>query len=205
MSDLVAAVQRVNQRKRRYLMVGRRWTVEIAAPLEFSAGWEERLWDYTTTTGYADRTDAIDYFVFPKGTFEDIPPFAVGRTSWDNWLLYRARATDTPLIDATDVVRIIHHKHDYSHHKQGFTGVWEGPEAKRNYELAGGGYRLYSFRDATHVLTSRGLKLALDEWRISRHLETIPHLYPSLAFPHKVLVKALTWSPVGRRLGLRSI
>ena len=33
----------------------------------------------------------IDYFVYPRGMFGEIPRFALGRWYWDNWLVYRAR------------------------------------------------------------------------------------------------------------------
>ena len=33
--------------------------------------------------------DAIDYFVFSPGVFDDIPPFAVGRPVFDNWLIWK--------------------------------------------------------------------------------------------------------------------
>jgi len=40
-----------------------------------------------------------------------------------------------PIIDASEMITVVHQNHDYSHHPQGKKGVWEGLEAKRNQEL----------------------------------------------------------------------
>ena len=50
---------------------------------------------------------AIDYFVFPAGLFEELPPFLVGRAGFDNWLVWRARQVG-PVIDASASVLAIH-------------------------------------------------------------------------------------------------
>ena len=42
---------------------------------------------------------AIDYFVYPRGMFGEIPQFALGRWYWDQWLVYRARRLGGALID----------------------------------------------------------------------------------------------------------
>jgi len=65
----------------------------------------------------------LDYFIFPCGLFRDIPPFAVGRPAWDNWLVYKARSLGLPVIDATKMVTAIHQNHAYSHHPMGKEGA----------------------------------------------------------------------------------
>ncbi len=94
----------------------------------------------------------IDYFAFPKSPCSAIPPFAVGRIRWDNWMVWNARANRIPVIDASAFITAIHQNHDYNHHAQGQRGVWEGPEAARNYELAGRWRHIYSIADASHKI-----------------------------------------------------
>jgi hypothetical protein len=153
--DLVAAVGRVRADAGRFLLVGESWNARIEAPLLFDAQWEERLGGIGRKRG----ADAIDYFVFSAGLFAAMPPFAVGRTAFDNWLIWHARRTAEVVVDATPVVHPLHQDHDYGHFAGGLDGIRASDEARRNRELAGGGKeRLYSRFDATHVLTRRGLR-----------------------------------------------
>ena len=55
---------------------------------------------------------AIDYFAFMHGTLGDIPPFAIGRDIYDQWLLWAARHKwDMMTIDATDDIFALHVEH----------------------------------------------------------------------------------------------
>jgi hypothetical protein len=98
----------------------------------------------------------IDYFVFSKGLVPNFPPFAIGRSWWDNWFLWKARNLKVPLIDASDVVLAVHQNHDYSHHPEGWRGVIQGEESKRNRNLARRGY--CTIEDASYKLTERGIE-----------------------------------------------
>jgi hypothetical protein len=55
---------------------------------------------------------AIDYFAYARGTLGDIPPFAIGRDIYDQWLLWAARHKwDMMTIDATDDIFALHINH----------------------------------------------------------------------------------------------
>ena len=103
--------------KRNFLMVGRRWNVDIATPWDFAdSDWRQKLVAYAHKRGTLFRDDAIDYFVFPRDSrLVDLPPFAIGRPRWDNYLLFRCRQLGYPLIDATAMVTAVHQNHDYAH------------------------------------------------------------------------------------------
>jgi hypothetical protein len=98
----------------------------------------------------------VDYFVFARKYAEDLPPFAIGRTAWDNWLVWHALDLGIPVLDLSERVMVVHQNHDYSHHKAGTEGVWKGEEARENLRLAGGRRRLSTMAEATHVLTVNG-------------------------------------------------
>jgi hypothetical protein len=182
MSDFMEAVRQVVWRKRRFLMVGRRWDLDVKESLNLQQmSWEAQFRSRVAQHGQLHPLFGIDYFVFPKGLWGEIPPFAIGRTTWDNWLIYRARARGAAVIDTTSAVTVVHQNHDYGHVSHGEKGMRGGPEADRNRELAGGLHHVFTVQDATHRLTPQGLKLALSQRDIARHLETIPILYPGYA------------------------
>jgi hypothetical protein len=99
-----------------------------------------------------ETPSAIDYFLFPAGTgLWEIPPFAVGRPGWDNWMIYHAISRRLPVIDVTAGVLALHQNHGYQHVPMQRGHAWEGPEADYNRRLAGSPDRLkYSLLDATH-------------------------------------------------------
>ncbi len=203
LSDFVAAVRRIPFR--RFVMVGQRWNLDLSQPWDFSRpNWEAQLRACLSGRGVLHASCAMDYFVFSAGLWGTIPPFAIGRTVWDNWLIYRARARGAAVIDATRVVTVVHQNHDYAHAASSSEEVWKGPEAQRNLELAGGQSYVFTLRDATHLLTPEGLRgWALYGWYVSRHLDTLPMFYPYLRLPLRLLLKAIDFShSVRARLGL---
>ena len=117
MGDFARAVEYVAKRQhpRPFMMAGRRWSIVMDEPLDFKAGWEEQLRAYAIQSGNLYPPCGVDYWVFSRGLYENIPPFAIGRMSADNWFLHRAVSLGASLIDATEVVVAVHQGHDYSH------------------------------------------------------------------------------------------
>lgn len=143
-----------------FLGVGRRINLELDHELSFEPDWGERLREELARRGELDSPWAIDWFLFPRDLDLGLPPFAVGRPAWDNWVIARARALGLPIVDLTNAVKVVHQRHDYGH-VPGSTVRWElGPEAEVNRALAAGTEAL-GILDATHVLGSRGLRRAL--------------------------------------------
>jgi hypothetical protein len=129
--------------------------------------------------------DAIDYFVYTPGLFDDIPPFAVGRPAFDNWLIWEARRKGAAVVDATWTVRAVHQDHTYEHVGD-LSQRGTSPEAAENLRLIGGGReRLYSRFDATHRLTAHGL---------------IPN---PLSYAHSGETARRAWAKLGYTTGLR--
>jgi len=192
MSDFMRATERVRRLKKSFLMVGRRLDIDLEQSLNVEQpDWEERFRLYAREHGKPRPAEWIDYFVFPRGLYQDLLPFAIGRAAFDNWLLWKARSLGAPVVDASEAVLAVHQNHDYSHHPQGQKGVWEGSEAKSNIALLGGGHHCFTLADATHSVTPTGLKLNLSGEYFRRRWE--------------VAVMALrSWTlPVRHRLGLR--
>ncbi len=96
MQDFMDAVERVRPAGR-FLMVGRRWDLDLDSDIDFDdPGWQRGLRRTVEAGGLLRDVRSIDYFVFPRGVFEKIPPFAVGRCVSDNWSIYHARAMKIP-------------------------------------------------------------------------------------------------------------
>jgi len=185
MSDFMEAVQKVKRPS--FLMVGERCDTNINFELDFTErNWESQL-RAAARRGIFHGKGGIDYFVFNKGLFRNIPPFAIGRTTWDNWLVYRARALGVPVIDAIGAILAIHQNHDYSHCLIKEGGAWKGPEAKRNFELTGGSKYHFDIGDVTYTLGKNGPKPALGLAHIWRRLYRLDVFYPSLVWLRHLL------------------
>lgn len=157
MSDFSAAVARLVPRSSAFLMVGRRWDLDLREPVKFTPGWEDSMRRRVRERARLHGPTGIDYFVFPRGLWPVIPPFAIGRTTWDNWLLYDARRQGAALIDATLVITPVHQNHEYTQFAGGASELWNGEEAMENLALAGGYARCMSIRDANWRMTATSI------------------------------------------------
>ncbi len=162
--DFCFALQCILAVHKEFLMVGRRWDTEVTQPIEFgTADWREEVRELALQTGRQRPPDWIDYFVFSRGLYKDLPPVVVGRVFWDNWTVWKALDLRKPVVDVSRVVTAIHQNHDYRHHPQGKAGVWYGEEAGANYRSAGGWRHLRSIADCNEVL--RGDRLTANPAR----------------------------------------
>lgn len=177
LGDFLAAVTRLAQLRERSLMVGRRCDLDITEPLDFSApDWSARLRLVARDRGKLRPPQWIDYFVFPRGLLSgQVPPFAVGRPGYDNWLLWTVRKMGVPVADATQVVLAIHQNHDYAHHPGGQAGLWQDGEARQNAALMGSRYA--TIDNATHRLTASGLRPNYYHWVVRGKRKTAGAFY----------------------------
>jgi hypothetical protein len=186
MQDFAAAVRRT--RLKRFLMVGERWDLDVDFGIDFdSPSWETELRADAMSRGAWHGPFGSDYFVFRRDpALCALPPFAVGRAGWDCWFIYHARRIGIPVINATRAVMPIHQNHDYSHvpqkHGESYDGkVWTGPETARHRALIGAPEHYFTPLDATHLLTDRGVALALDREHLLNRWYRWPVLNPAVA------------------------
>lgn len=172
-----------------FLLTGRRWDLDVREGLDFADGWQRRVKQAVTTQGKLHAPTGLDYFVFPRGSWERLPPFALGRTVWDNYLVYSARARRVPVIDATRVFTAVHQNHTYDHlskhielEQRGGEIFWKGTEADINMKLAGGPVSLLDVRDATWIFDRNGLHRALGRKYLRRRINfQLDHYIPRIA------------------------
>ena len=170
-SSFIEAFHRIRRRYRSFLTVGRRWDIDQTEEIVFGAGWAEELFGRARSTGRLHEATGIDYFLFSRDVLVTIPPFAIGRTAWDNWLIYSARNDGVPVIDATRSIVAIHQNHDYSHLARGEADAFKGPESVRNLELAGGYPHCFTILDATRIMSDR-VFLPPFRWKNLKRLAT---------------------------------
>ncbi len=187
LSDFLPVVRAVANRMAQFLLVGQRCDVDIMRPWDFAPpDWETDLRDLAQRIGRLHSAAAMDYFVFPAGMYHDLPPFAIGRTRWDNWLLWRARSTGIPVVDASAAVTVLHQNHSWPQGKvtpvaepqrqaqpaQQGVGVHEGklvrfsPEVQRNQALAPGEQGVMDIWAANWMITRRG-RLRRRPWQLT--------------------------------------
>jgi len=106
--------------------------------------------------GHPGHHTAIDVFVFNRGMYVDVPPLALGRAWFDQWLIKAALAQQLPVVDASIVAPVLHQNHDYSHVAGGAEQVWRGKEPQENLRLYGSKPHSYTLLDVTHEIGADG-------------------------------------------------
>lgn len=149
-------VSRVSDRFDQFLLVGRRWNLDHDTEIDFAEDWFERLKSQVQENGRLFAPQAIDLFCFTPNLYPHIPPFAIGRSYWDNWMIYAARASGAPVLDMTNCTMLIHQNHSYSGYRD-LAEIRNSFQGKRNFYLAGDSFRvLATTEDASYVIDSNG-------------------------------------------------
>ncbi len=155
----------------KFLGVAYRWEIDLRTELNFDGAPHLNLG--SLPSGAPGHHTAIDAFVFTPDMYLEVPPLAIGRAWFDQWLIKDARSHKIPVVDVTRVARAIHQHHDYAHISGGQQGAYAGEEARRNLELYGGVPHAFTLLDATHeLLPNRAIrrihfrrqKFALQQW-----------------------------------------
>jgi hypothetical protein len=155
--ELTVGVEKVRQRFGKFLAVGRRTNLDVREPLDFSDGWQEKLRERMLKEGQLESHTGIDFFVFPRGTYQEVPPLAIGRVWFDQWCVKYARDKRLPVVDLTRFAPIAHQIHDYNHVPGGRDlGTYGGVEADENLAYYAERPHTYTILSATHAMTEEG-------------------------------------------------
>ncbi len=157
-----------------FVLLSRRWDLEILQPLDYGSGWEERLRNAAHQQGALHRPAGSDFFLFPRQCYPEVPDFTIGRAGWDNWMIYKARKEGWAVVDGTPSMLIIHQNHDYRH-LPGAKPHYNHPDTQVNTRLAGGQAAIrYTVLDATHELVDgRLVRPGLSTPRLMRRFELV--------------------------------
>ena len=205
-SDFAAALERVAGTLENFLMVGRRWDLDVSKPIDFSAvDWAANLVAQAQSEGFQRLYYNIDYFAFRRGLYENVPPLGIGRLWWDQWLVWQASEKGVPVVDVSDEVCAVHQNHDYSYHPQGLSGVWHDEASQQNFQMAGRWGHLHTIEDATLRLAPQGFVRNRSYWLApaKRRVRRVNHSV-------RTFVRTRIWHPsldatrnLRHRIGLR--
>jgi hypothetical protein len=154
LQDFQRAVAAIHQQLPKFLAVTHRWEIDLPYELDFAGATPLHLG--SLPPGFSGSHTAIDVFVFAHDMYVDVPPLALGRAWFDQWLIKDALLHDWPVVDITRVARAIHQKHEYTHIAGGQRGAYGGEEARRNLDIYGGVQHAYTLLNATHELLPDG-------------------------------------------------
>ncbi|TES93763.1 MAG: hypothetical protein E3J90_14045 [Promethearchaeota archaeon] len=137
MDDFVDGIVEVSKKFENFLLVGQRYDIDVKERIDFENSlWGQDLINKVESEGELHAPCGIDYHVFKKGLWPNIPPFVIGRSSYDNWLVTQASKEKCIVIDSTKVIYAVHQQHEHRYLENG-RGILEGPEAEDNRKLAG--------------------------------------------------------------------
>lgn len=174
-----------------FLLIGRRFDLDVDEPLDFGRhDWQESLRGMIENRGCLHPALGSDYFVFPRRDAIKLPPFAVGRPAWDNWMVYEAWKKGRPVIDASKAITAVHQNHSYAHVPHNIGKKYEGPEAKDNRKFVDNkAVEKFTTLDATHVITSKKVKRAMTREHLRHKWYRIPRLYPEFTLVHNIVTR----------------
>lgn len=156
MQEFLNAVVAVQAVFPRFLAVAYRLNIDLTDPLDFEADAEQKLRHQVLPKGLPGDHTSIDVFVFPRDAFTEVPPLALGRAWFDQWLIKEAHRLGMPVVDVTQVARAIHQNHAYSHIEGGYQTVMSGEEASRSLAMYGGKPHAFTLLNVTHELSHSG-------------------------------------------------
>lgn len=184
-TEFVSIMHDVRKQSEKFLVVGRRWDLEMEELLDFSGDWESRIRLLVKEKARLHPAGGSDYFIYPRTCFQWIPDMVIGRAGWDNWMIFEARRQGWQVIDATSSYKVIHQQHDYAHLPDG-KPHYRLPESNENVARAGGQYAIYTLADANWQLTRSGLgKQPLTWKRLIREIEIFPAVHLNWAWGAK--------------------
>jgi len=176
----------MKQQTAEFVLLGRRYDLDVGKPIEFSPGWAEQLKEDISSCGHLHPLGGSDYFIFPSPLYAHIPDFAIGRAGWDNWMIYHAMQQGWLVVDATPNILAVHQIHDYGH-LENEHGHQRHPETQENLKLAGGMRKMFSLLDVKFRLVEG--KVQRIPWSLTRLLHLLEHRLQ----PDELVGRGLRW------------
>lgn len=173
--DLLDGAHACRAKFGRFLVVGARYNLDVTESLAADNTAIRDLQEKAEAAADLSRVGSSDYFLVTQTSgYDKLPPLLVGRAGWDNWMMFQARESRIPLIDATEGIVPVHQNHGYAHvpRPEGElpTDEWDGPESRA--QVAFVDQRIGKRAHATWKLAANG-KLARPGTRLDRLRHTI--------------------------------
>lgn len=121
----------------RYLVIGQR--IDLAEGIEYSlpsVNWKADIAKFINKEkALLHDPSAMDYFIFSRGMWKDLPSLVIGRGGYDAALVAFCLRKKIPLINATLVLPALHQFHDYEHVIGGIKTVFNGVDTYHNIRV----------------------------------------------------------------------
>jgi hypothetical protein len=105
LSDFWKAFEKATAWRRRFLLVAQRWDADITQPIDFTdREWARNLREFAKIQALQQVPDYIDFFLFRKGLFDQVPGLVVGYSYWDHWMVWKALSALNSMLDANYVM-----------------------------------------------------------------------------------------------------
>jgi hypothetical protein len=180
--DFFNSIKKIKNMPNKYLMVGHRWDCDVEFKIDFfRENNYKKVWDNIFNRAKKHLPSGIDYFIFKKKTFKNIPDFSVGRPGYDNWIIWYARRRLIPVIDLSDELKVIHQNHHYRFHNLvGDPKIFIEEDGARNKELIG--ENTLNLCDANFFLSSNRIMKNTSYEFLNRNLGKLEKIYPELYY-----------------------
>jgi len=199
--NFLNAVNIATKRFNQFLLIGHRWDMDVNTVIDFrDSQAPNHFWESAANKSQKHPCTGIDYFVYNKMLWGEIPDFTVGRPGYDNWLIWKARRSLIPVVDASESVKVIHQNHyynlqnttknpslvqDYKYHP-----MLDSIEGKINKKLVEGFFfkklRVLNILDSTYKISDDKIYKKNDIDSRSRFWHRLPIVFPELSFFIKI-------------------
>ena len=166
-----------------FLMVGHRWDMDVEEFINFKTHSKQNIfWKKVANSSIKHSPSGIDYFVYRKDQWKNLPNFIIGRPGYDNWLIWRARRNLIPVIDVSDEVVAVHQNHNYNYRND--TKYNSKSEGFFNRSIIKN--RTLNILDCTYKLYEGNIIRKDDKEFKIRNLYRLPRIFPELSILIKI-------------------
>jgi hypothetical protein len=180
--NFVEPIKIIKTKLSKFLIVGYRWDIDITKKINFNNfNYNDVLWSKLIKKAKRHSSSGIDYFIFKKNTFPNLPNFVVGRPGYDNWIIWNARRRLIPVIDISKTVKVLHQNHHFNFHNlKKDPKIYLEEDGLTNRELINGNE--LTLNDTNYFFYNSILKKKTSDTFKNRDLGNLEKLYPELYY-----------------------
>ena len=177
----------VSQNFKKFLMVGHRLDMDVNSIIDFKNSENNKyFWQLVDKQSIRHAPSGIDYFVYNKNLWGNLPDFIIGRPGYDNWLIWKARRRLIPITDATESVKAVHQNHHFNFHN-----ITDDPkivhESEGNFNRKLVKKKSLNILDSTHQISNGNIVKKNDKNSRQRYWHRLPIIFPECAIPIKLI------------------
>tara|TARA_B100000287_G_scaffold430029_1_gene484485 strand:+ start:3089 stop:3973 length:885 start_codon:yes stop_codon:yes gene_type:complete len=180
--NFLHTIEIIRNLRRKFLAVGHRWDLNIKKKINFYDEKEKKtFWNYAKKNSEKHAPTGIDYFIFRKRTFNNLPNLVIGRFGWDNWLLWYSRRNFMALIDLSANVFAVHQNHSYKFQNfKNSSEVQQSKDGLLNKKLTD--KKGLNLLDANYFYNNEKIIKKTSDDYINRNLGKLPSIFPEFSW-----------------------